>query len=106
MKYDIDNLKSKRGNTGGKGQKSESRRAETVRDHSHAWAASSTGAYWNTGEKMDKEDGVVSYNWGECIVIDRPVRRERNGQAERFFLTTTQVTVYTIFKLIWDLADF
>jgi len=51
VNYDIDNLKSKRGNAGGKGLKSESRRAETVRDHIHAWPASSTGPCWNTGKK-------------------------------------------------------
>lgn len=61
VNYDIDNLKSKRGNAGGKGQKSESGRAETLRDHSHAWPASSTGACWDTSKTMDRKVKIVNY---------------------------------------------
>jgi len=32
-----------------------------LRVDSHAWAASSTGAYWNTSEKMDKKVKIVNY---------------------------------------------
>jgi hypothetical protein len=33
-----------------------------VRVDSHAWAASSTGAYWNTAEKMGEKVEIVNYN--------------------------------------------
>ena len=33
-----------------------------LRVDSHAWAASSTAAYWNTTEKMDEKVKKVNYN--------------------------------------------
>jgi hypothetical protein len=70
VNYDIDNLASKRGNAGGKGLKSESRRGETVRDHSHFWPASSTGACWNNSKKMDRKVKIVNYiRWLSLVPI-------------------------------------
>jgi hypothetical protein len=33
-----------------------------LRVDSRAWAVTSTGAYWNTGEKADEEVKIVNYN--------------------------------------------
>ena len=76
VNYDIDNLKSKRGNAGGKGLKSESRRAETVRDHIHAWPASSTGTCWNTSKKMDRKVKIVNYiRWLSLRLDQYPIKK-------------------------------
>jgi hypothetical protein len=52
--YDIDNLTNKCNNERGKTQKGKNREAEMLRVDSHAWAASSTGAHWNTTENGRK----------------------------------------------------
>jgi hypothetical protein len=36
-----------------------------LRVDSHAWAASSTGAYWNTTETIDEKVKIVNYNDSE-----------------------------------------
>ena len=59
--YDIDRLTSKCGNASGKTQKGKSKEAEMTREHSHTWAMSSTGAWWNTTEKMDKTVKIENY---------------------------------------------
>jgi hypothetical protein len=32
-----------------------------LRDHSHAWPASSTGACWDTSKTMDRKVKIVNY---------------------------------------------
>jgi len=40
-----------------------------LRVDSRAWAASSTGAYWNTAEKIDEKVEIVNYNSWLSLVI-------------------------------------
>jgi hypothetical protein len=54
-----------------------------LRVDSHAWAASSAGAYWNTTEKMDEKVEIVNYNKWVAIVIQRIVRKKKGLRDER-----------------------
>jgi len=69
VNYDIDNLTSKCNNERWKTQKGKNREAEMLRVDSHAWAASSVGAYRNTTPKMDEKVKIVNYIRWLSIVI-------------------------------------
>ncbi len=71
--YASENLRSQCYNAGRKARKSKEGRPKMLRADSHAWAASSAGAYWNTTEKMDETVKIVNHN--KWLSIVTPVKK-------------------------------